>query len=92
MAEFKTVIREFNRMCENTECDNCMLKSKDTACETCVTNTKHSEEVETIVMQWAAAHPIKTNRMKFREVFGKDIVITGGDDSWLDEEYKGGKG
>ena len=45
-------------------------------------------------MQWAAEHPTKTNGMKFREVFGEDMIAMLkntplGD--WLDAEYKVGQ-
>ena len=51
----------------------------------------HSKEAEQIIMQWAEEHPIKTNGMKFKEVFG-DHVVWGTDEdmeAWFCAEYKG---
>ena len=53
----------------------------------------HPEDAEKDIMQWAAEHPIKTNGMKFKEVFGFDpfalpIFSVNGGGNWLKEEYK----
>lgn len=93
MAEFQKVTKEYRRMCNSyLSCENCPLVVNVQSAQTCKIDVfLSSEESERIIMQWAAERPLMTNRMKFREVFGKDIVICEGDDSWLDQEYKGGK-
>lgn len=94
MAEFKTVMREYRRLCKGRRCEDCPIwekvdKDAETFCSAWVTN--HFEEAEHIIMQWAKENPLMTNRMKFREVFGMDLVITENNAEWLDQEYKGGQ-
>ena len=96
MAEFQTVMHEFRRLCKGRRCADCPIREKVTKdieiyCSAWVKN--NSKEAESIIMKWASEHPITTNRMKFREVFGEDMMamLTGehaplGD--WLDAEYK----
>lgn len=90
MAEFQTVMREFNRLCKGRLCDDCPIwKKHDTTTDICLEWIKdNSVEAEHIVMQWAKENPIKTNRDKFREVFGMDLVVIGHTKDWLDQEYK----
>lgn len=45
-------------------------------------------------MQWSKEHPVVTNAMKFKEVFGYDFQDAFGAlgcSEWLDDEYKKGK-
>lgn len=76
MAEFQKVISEWKRMCEmlgRIGCFECPLG--DVEKRPCSRWVKyHPEEAERIIMQWAKEHPIKTNRMRFEEVFGCGIV------------------
>lgn len=89
MAEYVTVIRELKRMCHQHRCKECPIAETRHRCVNCnAWINSHPEEVECIVMKWAAEHPLKTNRDKFEEIFGIDIVIALGNDSWLYEEYK----
>jgi len=75
MAEFVRVMKEKKRMCEMLPtCANChiyRLMSEQTCLQWI---PQHLEEAEHIIMQWAAENPIKTNRMRFEEVFGCGIV------------------
>ena len=92
MAEFHKVMSEYRRLCEGRRCVSCPImeeveKAKENYCSAWVTN--HPEEAEHVIMQWAKENPIKTNRMKFREVFGMDLVLMGNTNEWLDQEYKG---
>ena len=91
MAEFQEVMKELYRICVIHDCNTCpIMKFKDNInCNVWV--KRHPEEVERIIMEWAAGHPIKTNRMKFQEVFGKDIFDSYIPtlDAWLDAKYKG---
>ena len=50
----------------------------------------HPKEAERIIMQWAEKHPIVTNGMRFKEVFGDHVVWETDEDmeAWLNAEYK----
>lgn len=95
MAEFQKVVKEYRRMCNSyLSCDNCPLYVNAQSARTC----KHDvflnpEEAERIIMQWAAEHPIKTNGMKFKEIFGMDVQWENieGMKAWLDAEYGEGQ-
>ena len=96
MAEFKTVMREFQRLCSERKCGSCPVGNEvfiERASYCCVWVKNHPEEAERIIMQWAAEHQIKTNGMKFKEVFGDHVVWETNEDmtAWLDAEYKGGQ-
>lgn len=97
MAEFTKVVSEGKRLCkECTKCDSCPIGferyKRQLDCGEFI--KYYPEETEQIIMQWSAEHPIMTNRRKFEEVFGKDllklcVVDPLGDVlKWLDEEYK----
>lgn len=96
MTEFITVMREYSRMCdESIRCEECPIASKNNgrgvACHLFV--RQFPKEAERIIMQWAAEHPITTNQVKFREVFGVDILdlVSPSVDihDWIQKEYKG---
>ena len=95
MAEFQKVMSELRRLCAKRDCGNCPIgegaKNDKAFCSVWVTN--HPEEAERIIMQWSLEHPIKTNRDKFKEVFGLDYLdsLPGGCSAWLTAEYKGGQ-
>lgn len=97
MAEFKTVMREKTRMCKKIgDCSKCPLSLRnnktDTFCDTFI--REFPEEADSIIMQWSKEHPIVTNAMKFKEVFGYDFQDAFGAlgcSEWLDDEYKKGK-
>ena len=91
MAEFKTVVKNYKRMCDSYKvCEGCPLTKYESTCSRFM--IEYPEKAEHIIMQWAARHPVKTNRMKFEEVFGVDCTepILCDFDGWLDAEYKGG--
>ena len=96
MAEFVKIANEYKRLCDAFEtCKDCPLNDlvKNTPnCETGVFR-RYPEDAESIIMQWATEHPIKTNRDKFKEVFGLDYFdpFPGGCSAWLTDEYKGGQ-
>lgn len=96
MAEFKTVMSELQRLCSGRTCGSCPVGNKafhERASYCCVWVKDHPEEAERIIMQWAAEHPIVTNGMKFREVFGIDLedkyLVTEHAKEWACREYKG---
>ncbi len=97
MAEFKTVMNEYNRMCNKCiKCENCPIASRNNgrgvACHLFV--HQFPEEAERAIMQWASENPIITNAMKFKEVFGYDFQDAFGAlgcSEWLDDEYEKGK-
>ena len=95
MAEFITVMREYNRMCNSDMgCDNCQVSASNNGTGASCYHfiRKSPEKAERIIMSWASEHPILTNRKKFEEVFGfaldercaMPITIL----DWLDEEYR----
>lgn len=93
MAEFKEVIKQFNRMCDAQEiCQKCPVNEMRGLLTCWKALTVKPDKMEEIVMQWAKEHPPVTNRVKFAEVFGCDPVLLdfwnqrGG--NWLLEEYK----
>lgn len=65
MAEFQEVMRQWGRLCtshcveHNDDCDGCVLGG--TRADLCAAYAKDtaedSEDIEFIVMQWAAEHP-----------------------------------
>ena len=98
MAEFQKVMNELRRLCKGRKCASCPIRekvnvSKEMYCSPWVKN--HSEEAEPIIMQWAKENPIKTNGMRFSEVFGFDLEalysVSEATIKWLNEEYKGGQ-
>jgi hypothetical protein len=72
------------RMCDSMKCvDECPLYGVD--CDK--RGPKDPYEILDVVESWAHAHPVVTNREKFREVFGiepTNSIFYG----WLYEEYK----
>ena len=104
--EFKNQVK---RMCKYyTSCDGCPFwdeeyKEVNGFCVNQFDITKATEEDINAVIKWAEDHPIKRNRDKFKEIFGKTIVashdkpgyyyITGNitdeieASAWLNKEY-----
>lgn len=79
MAEFVTVMREFDRMCvaSSTVCD-CAIDSamqgyRIARCEQFLVN--HPKEAEKIIMDWAAEHPVETMKDRFFKMF-PDAPVT----------------
>lgn len=99
MAEFKTVMREFQRLCSERKCGSCPVGNEvfnERASYCCVWVKNHPEEAERIIMQWSSEHPLITNGGKFREVFGEDMMVMLTEEhaplgDWLSAEYKGGQ-
>lgn len=93
MAEFKEVIKQFNRICEAQEiCDKCPINKKRGLLTCWRALTVHPDEMEEAVMNWAKEHPPITNNDKIKEIFGLDfkstITASPWTLEWLDEEYK----
>lgn len=95
MAEFQKVMEERQRMCDSYKsCSQCRINTfRDDICSVWI--TKNPKEAEQIIMGWVAEHPIKTNGIKFREVFGQPyeylFEANGFIKQWLSQEYKGGQ-
>ena len=94
MAEFQRVAKERERMCETSKgCKECPLHylTEGNFCGTKILN--HAEESERVIMKWASEHPIKTNRQKFKDVFGFEFTDRVAESQyhreWLDAEYEG---
>lgn len=93
MAEFKTVIKEFQRMCRMIQtCADCPIYKYKGAgpCDSIL--IYKTEEAEKLIMDWAKANPSMTNRKKFKDTFGFDYKDRFGASEnmmeWLKEEYK----
>ena len=90
--EFKEFWKQKERVCKtesgwcvNENCPLSGLKKKyECACMKAIID--HPDEAEAIVQKWADEHPIVTNRMKFKEVFG-NIYLQQSEEFWKDE-YK----
>lgn len=74
MAEFVTVMKERQRMCDsfsNRQCTGCPFEDcrsiKNIACEAVLFISP--EEAEKIIMDWAAEHPQKTLADRFYKLF-----------------------
>ncbi len=91
----------YDRLCKSyDECDKCPMFrngiqiNEPIACRYWATlvDPKTAEEV---ILRWGKEHPIKTNGMKFREVFGQPyehlFEADGFIKQWLSQEYKGGQ-
>lgn len=97
MAEYATVVKERRRMCkEVVTCSKCPLSAINNKTKAYCDNfmSRSPEEADRIIMQWSAEHPIVTNAMKFKEVFGYDFQDAFGAlgcSKWLDDEYEKGK-
>lgn len=70
MAEFVTVMKEFDRMCSN-RCKACPFSEKAnlSACDCEYYVIERPKEAEHLIMQWAAEHPQKTMLQRFKELF-----------------------
>ena len=85
-------MKEAQRMCEANHCVDCPAKNK------CVYVNHHSEdkleEIVSEVEQWSKEHPLVTNKMRIREVFGDEAIYAISSPNvqalkdWLDEPYK----
>lgn len=77
MAEFAEVMKQKARMCDynyhKAGCVSCPLSGHNNSLsKSCgVLFKDHPKQAEEIIMQWVKEHPIKTNKDKFEEVFGK---------------------
>ena len=100
MAEFQTIIKERERMCNahGSSCDGCPLSRIHRKSETICTlfMIRDPKEAEIIIMQWAAEHPPVTNGAKFEEIFGVPFWavscgVMPAISEWLKSEYKEAK-
>lgn len=91
MAEFQKVVQTLKRICFGRSCGKCPLHEASGGANCNIWIKENSCEVEALIMQWAAEHPLITNRDKFKEVFGLDYLdpLPGGCSAWLTAEYKG---
>lgn len=97
MAEFQKVVKERKRMCEQYAlCKYCPLgelQEHDNGNAMCRSLAfEYPEKAEQIILKWAGEYPIATNRKKFEEVFGFDILerfsFSEHDKEWFNKEYK----
>nr|DAU88613.1 MAG TPA: Mind bomb SH3 repeat domain [Caudoviricetes sp.] len=68
---FQEAMKIKKRICETTgyKCENCCITSDVDSCNDFFAN--YADEIEPILKEWAAEHPVKTNRGKLIEVFGE---------------------
>lgn len=92
-------LKEYKRMCNSYinrfGCEGCPLSGKQ--CLGTGVRNKTDSEFLTItceVEQWSKEHPMVTNEMKVREVFGEKAIYAISSPNvqalkdWLDEPYK----
>lgn len=91
-------LEETQRMCSSyKECTDCPLKelasfSGQPTCKSAMLN--ECEKAIFAVDVWSRTHPLVTNRMKIREVFGAQAIYAISSPNvqafkdWLDEPYK----
>lgn len=58
MAEFKTVIEEYRRMCASLRCEDCVFGKLENQCEN-IFDEMEPENIENVVMAWSKNHPKK---------------------------------
>lgn len=76
--EFKEFSKALKRMCRSLDCKDCHMTTinKNDTLISCYTIAMNNPEVaDEIVSKWASEHPLKTNAMKIKEVFGTDIKV-----------------
>ena len=90
-------LKEAQRMCEScVDCQGCPLINYACGFVRCMENYSDEEMrcVTKVVEQWSKAHPLVTNEMKIREVFGDKAIYAISSPNvqalkdWLDEPYK----
>lgn len=90
-------LKEYKRMCSNCShfCDGCPLKGEQ-CLSTGIRNKTDGEflTITSMVEQWSKEHPLVTNEMKIREVFGDQAIYAISSPNvqalkdWLDAPYK----
>ena len=61
--------RTFKRMCEKTDCKDCLLDQK------CRPSANvEPEEVVELVVEWAKEHPVKTRQSEFLRMFPNAMI------------------
>ena len=93
MAEFKTVVKEYQRLCRTVQaCANCPIYKYKGAGSCDAILIYKAEEAEKLIMDWAKTNPFMTNRKKFKDTFGFDYEdkfnASEKMEKWLKEEYK----
>ena len=56
MAEFRFVMKQWRRMCDDERCDKCILKNFCDA-DPCSMHDSEINVIEDIVLKWAEKHP-----------------------------------
>ena len=96
MAEYQEVIKQFKRMCESncSDCRQCPIESYRGFYHCWRWISEEPEKSEEFIMKWARENPVKTNRDKFKEVFGIEfsdlfrLGISRDLQKWLYKEYE----
>ena len=82
-----------NRICCNSlSCEQCILNKFS---DICSTTENVAKAIEEILRKWEDEHPLTTNREKFIQTFGSDVILKSIKeknldyfDDWLDETYE----
>ena len=94
MMDAVKFLREKNRMCKTHGCIHCpMGRIKRNDYKLCADYIRDCpEQAVAIVERWSSEHPIVTNFMKAKEIFGEDAVYKlTAPPSWWNAEYKAPK-
>ena len=91
-------LKEAQRMCKTyaANCECCPLKSFACGFIRCLESFSDADmrSVTKVIEQWSKVHPLVTNRIKIREVFGDEAMYTISSPNvqalkdWLDGPYK----
>lgn len=71
--QYKRMCDFYGGFCKERSCPLFEIKKNDRHNNCLLCCFEHPEEAEIIIRKWVDEHPIITNRMKFKEVFGYDI-------------------
>lgn len=93
MADYQEVIKQFWRLCHHYRvdicCANCPLEEVRGVCHCWRWISEEPEKAEQLIMTWAKENPVKTNRDKFKKVFGFDpFTVDLFGTAWFEKEYK----
>ena len=90
-------LKEAQRMCKSyADCKGCPLESSACGFIRCAVDYSDADIrcAIKVVEQWSKEHPLVTNKMKIREVFGDEAIYAISSQNvqaikdWLDEPYK----
>lgn len=87
-------IKEAKRKCMSITCDACRSERLGVMCHLLDWSEDEMEQLVSTIEQWSKEHPLVTNKMRIREVFGDEAIYAISSPNvqalkdWLDEPYK----